>query len=165
LGQSRPNVSPQATRVISHSTIWTGGFTTQPNWSKVNSHISKWSFLDTSTTQSRWKPYWASLESIRWKEESSVVFNELPLVTKTVGVTVEDGGILRCVGILWPVPVWGVAFVAALVAESLFVGVEEPSVPGKEIASVMDAEGLLDVRYDEVVELVKNISLNSATFV
>lgn len=75
------------------------------------------------------------------------------LVTERVCIAVEDWGVLRGRCILWPVPVGCVAFVTTLVTKSLFVGVQEPSVPGQEVASIMNAEGLLDVSDNKIIEL------------
>lgn len=54
--------------------------------------------------------------------------------------------------VLGPVPVGLVARVAALVAERLLVLVREPAVPWLEVARVVQAERLVDVGDDEIVE-------------
>ena len=55
-------------------------------------------------------------------------------------------------GVARPVPVWLIPLIAALVAQGLLVQVGEPAVPRLEVSRVVDREGLLNVRYDEVVE-------------
>jgi hypothetical protein len=81
------------------------------------------------------------------------VVNIFAFVTKTVGITIEYRRLLRCVGVLWPVPVGCVALVATFFTKCLFVDVDKPSVPSEEVASVVNAEGLLDVSDNEVIKL------------
>lgn len=51
----------------------------------------------------------------------------------------------------WPVVVWLVAIVSALVPQDLFVRPCEESVPSEEVASVMHRKGLIDVCRNEVI--------------
>lgn len=76
----------------------------------------------------------------------------LAITTERIRASVKDRRVLwrRCV--LWPVPVWLVALVAALIAQGLLVAVHEPAVPGHEVARVVDRERLVDVGDDEVIE-------------
>lgn len=52
----------------------------------------------------------------------------------TVGRAVEDGRVARVIGVFVPRPVWLVAGVTALIAEGLFVGPSEITVPRQEAA-------------------------------
>ena len=85
------------------------------------------------------------------------VFSVAP---KTVWISVEDGRVLRCRRVLRPVPVGSISLVPTLVAECLFINVQEPSVPSQEVTSVVDGEGLLDMGNDEVVELEGRINIS-----
>lgn len=65
--------------------------------------------------------------------------------------TIESGGLRRVIGPARPVVVGLLTFVSTFVAKGLLVGPGEPTVPGEEVASVVDAESLLDVCCDKVV--------------
>ena len=83
-----------------------------------------------------------------------------PVASKTVLVSVEDWGVLRGRSVFGPVPIGCVTFVATLVAEGLFVLVQEPAMPAEEIASVVNLEGFLHVDHDEVIKLEVTVSAN-----
>ena len=77
---------------------------------------------------------------------------ELSISTHRGVRSVKDRRCGRVLDIETPFPVGEVAFIAAVVAEVLLVGIGEVAVPGEECAGKVDIEGLLEVDNDEIVE-------------
>lgn len=51
-----------------------------------------------------------------------------------------------------------VALVATLLTEGLFVEMDKPAVPRREVSRVVDGQGLLDMGHDKVVKLRRRVS-------
>jgi hypothetical protein len=106
----------------------------QRHWAEIDHHVLEGPSCDGSTSRPRWKDKlgkaWAS------REDNIALVGDLESVSRHGGVrTVEDGRSFKASdGSVGPFPVWLGAFVAAFVAEGLFVLPGVVAVPCKKCA-------------------------------
>ena len=149
----RADISLQAAGVVAETAKRSGRHTLETaDGAKVDRHIGEGTSGDIATAKAGGKLDVTTADAGRRDDDGTVVGHVLAVAAQAVVITVEEGRLLGRRGVLGPVPVGLVAGVAALVTEGLLVLVDEPAVPGHEVAGVVDRHGLLDVGDDEVVE-------------
>lgn len=163
------NISLQTSRIVAKPVEGAGCRVRKSNWPQVHCHICEWTSLNATPTKSSCKVN-SRVDTWVWrgKHEACMTWDEFPIATHAVLITVEDGGVLWSRYILRPFPVLrGISivlrssrtsyrlppFIPTLSAKRIFIMPDIVSVPSQECTRVMDETSLVLVGSYEVIEL------------